>query len=75
RWAVERGARKLVLTSRRGSEAPGAAELERELTELGAETSVLACDVTDPEAVARLLDQHPVDAVFHAAGVLDDASV
>ncbi|MEW9522201.1 type I polyketide synthase, partial [Streptomyces tubercidicus] len=72
RWVTERGADHVVLTSRRGSDAPGAAELEAELSALGARVTIAACDVADPEAVAALLAEHPVDAVFHAAGVLDD---
>ncbi|MFD8424431.1 SDR family NAD(P)-dependent oxidoreductase, partial [Streptomyces sp. NPDC059668] len=72
RWAAEQGATRLVLTSRRGTQAPGAADLEAELSALGAEVSLLACDMTDREAVRRLLDDHPVDAVVHTAGVLDD---
>ncbi|MER5556706.1 type I polyketide synthase [Streptomyces sp. NPDC002793] len=66
---AEQGARKLVLTGRRGSAAPGAGELVAELTALGVETVVAACDVTDRDAVAALLAEHPVDTVIHAAGV------
>ncbi|MET9128186.1 type I polyketide synthase, partial [Streptomyces sp. NPDC004528] len=72
RWAAEHGATRLVLTSRRGAQAPGAAELQAELSALGAEVSLLACDMTDRVAVRQLLDDHPVDAVVHTAGVLDD---
>ena len=71
RWAIERGAQHVVLTSRRGSDAPGAVELEAELAALGARVTVEACDVADRDAVARLLDEHTIDAVFHAAGVAD----
>ncbi|MGW3852431.1 type I polyketide synthase, partial [Streptomyces fagopyri] len=71
-WLVGRGADELVLTSRRGMDAPGAADLVRELEELGARVVVEACDTADAEAVAGLLSRYPVDAVFHAAGVLDD---
>ncbi|GAB3370611.1 hypothetical protein GCM10027360_42510 [Amycolatopsis echigonensis] len=69
---AKQGARQLLLVSRRGDQAPGTAELVAELTELGAETTVAACDLTDRKAVARLLKKHPVAAVVHAAGVLDD---
>ncbi|WP_393096831.1 beta-ketoacyl reductase [Streptomyces sp. LN325] len=72
RWLVGRGASELVLTSRRGIDAPGAAELVAGLGELGARVVVEACDTADAEAVAGLLSRYPVDAVFHAAGVLDD---
>jgi NADP-dependent 3-hydroxy acid dehydrogenase YdfG/acyl carrier protein len=74
------GARHLVLTSRRGREAPGTDELIESLEALGAETVVIAaCDVGERAEVARVLDQIPADhaltGVFHLAGVLDDGVV
>nr|WP_189788644.1 type I polyketide synthase [Streptomyces capitiformicae] len=71
RWAAEQGAEHLVLTGRRGPDAPGAAELAEQLTALGARVTVEACDVADRAAVERLLSRHTVDAVVHAAGVAD----
>ncbi|WP_439659059.1 type I polyketide synthase [Lentzea sp. HUAS TT2] len=68
---AQRGAEKIVLVSRRGLGSPGAADLRAEITALGAETVVVACDVSDREAVAELLTPD-VKAVVHAAGVLDD---
>ncbi|MFK0068616.1 SDR family NAD(P)-dependent oxidoreductase [Streptomyces sp. NPDC091046] len=65
----------LVLTSRRGPAAEGAAELRAELTALGCQVSLVACDVSDRAAVAALLDAHPVTAVVHAAGVMDNGLV
>ncbi|SEO46491.1 type I polyketide synthase [Amycolatopsis saalfeldensis] len=71
--AARHGVRRLLLTSRRGADAPGAAELRDELTALGAEVTIASCDVTDAASVAKLLDgvpaEAPLTAVLHAAGV------
>ncbi|MGX7673920.1 type I polyketide synthase [Plantactinospora sp. DSM 117369] len=73
RWLARLGAERLVLISRRGPASPGARELAAELTELGARVSVLACDLTDPEAAAALVagvqrDGELIRAVIHTAG-------
>ncbi|RKT56258.1 type I polyketide synthase [Saccharothrix australiensis] len=63
----------VVLASRRGPGAPGAAELR---AELGAAVTLVACDVTDPTAVRSLVAGIPdLSVVVHAAGVVDDAVV
>src|SRR5437763_4764251 len=69
RWAVGAGARDLVLTSRRGADAPGVAELVAELEAAGASVAVVGCDIAAPAAVAGLVAGRDLTAVFHTAGV------
>jgi acyl transferase domain-containing protein/acyl carrier protein len=68
------GVRHLLLVSRRGD----AADVD-ELTAAGATVTVAACDVADRERLATVLagipSRHPLTAVVHAAGDLDDALI
>ncbi|MDL4815441.1 type I polyketide synthase [Actinomadura opuntiae] len=68
-------ARSLVLVSRRGPEADGAADLHAELTRQGAAVTVAACDTTDAQGLADLFHKHRPTAVVHTAGVLNDATL
>ncbi|MEX5636206.1 type I polyketide synthase [Parafrankia sp. FMc2] len=79
-FAATRGATHLVLAGRRGPDAPGAARLRDDLTALGADVTLAACDVSDRaalDALLRGLDEagSPVTAVVHAAGIGQDAPV
>ncbi|MFI1735809.1 type I polyketide synthase [Streptomyces acidicola] len=76
RWLAENGAERLLLVSRRGPAVPGAAALEAELTALGVDVTVAACDIADRDGLGELMaavpDETPLTAVVHTAGVLDD---
>ncbi|MFJ5226871.1 SDR family NAD(P)-dependent oxidoreductase [Streptomyces sp. NPDC088400] len=73
------GVDRLLLAGRQGPDAPGAESLRAELTALGAEVTLAACDTADRDALAALLAdipaEHPLTAVFHAAGLLADATL
>ncbi|WP_189598928.1 type I polyketide synthase, partial [Streptomyces pilosus] len=70
---AEHGVRHLLLVSRSGMAAEGAADVVAELTGAGAEVRVAACDVGDRVALAELIagidPDHPLTAVVHTAGV------
>ncbi|MET7775867.1 SDR family NAD(P)-dependent oxidoreductase [Streptomyces mirabilis] len=79
RLLAEHGVPRLLLTSRRGPDDPRAPEVAAELTALGVEVEVAACDIGDAAAVADLLgrtgEESPLRGVVHCAGVLADGVV
>jgi NAD(P)-dependent dehydrogenase (short-subunit alcohol dehydrogenase family)/acyl carrier protein len=73
RWLARGGARRVVLASRSGPAATGAAALTAALAVGGTQVSVVACDTAQRDGVAGLLagiaaDGPPLTAVMHAAG-------
>jgi acyl transferase domain-containing protein/acyl carrier protein len=77
--AAAHGARRLLLASRRGPEAEGAADLVAELSALGAKATVAACDVADREQLRALIEgipaEQPLQMVVHSAAVLDNGVI
>ncbi|HEV3094258.1 MAG TPA: SDR family NAD(P)-dependent oxidoreductase, partial [Solirubrobacteraceae bacterium] len=76
---AEHGVRSLILASRRGPDAPGADELQADLTELGATVTIAACDVADRGQLQALIasapSELPLCGVIHMAGALDDCTI
>jgi acyl transferase domain-containing protein/acyl carrier protein len=80
RHLVERhGVRSVVLASRQGLQAEGAKDLRAELIELGAEVTIVACDMSDRDQVAKLIDrvptEYPLCSIIHGAGAVDDGTI
>ncbi|WP_374118851.1 SDR family NAD(P)-dependent oxidoreductase [Allokutzneria sp. A3M-2-11 16] len=76
RWLAKSGAEHVVLVSRSGTGADGVTELEAELADLGAKTTVVPCDITERDAVAAVIRDHgPMRTVVHTAGVAQTTPV
>jgi pimaricinolide synthase PimS1 len=77
--AENHGVRHLLLASRSGEAAAGAAELRAELEATGAQVEIAACDVSEPSRLEALLasidPEHPLGAVILCAGRFEDATV
>jgi len=74
-----RGAQHLALIGRRSPD-PGALARIEQLTRSGAVVRTIAADVSEPVAVAELLQEvsnslPPLRGIVHAAGVLDDGLI
>lgn len=76
-WLVAQGSRHLVLTGRHGVTTTAQQAVIKELERVGAQVIIVPADVSQPAAVARLLEiiqsnLPPLRGIVHAAGVLDD---
>ncbi|KAK6634166.1 hypothetical protein RUM44_004774 [Polyplax serrata] len=76
-WLIDRGAKKIVLTSRSGVRNGYQSLSIRRWTEKGVEIVVSTFDASTPKGAEDLLKQAtklgPVDAIFNLAAVLRDA--
>jgi len=77
RWLETRGARNIVLVSRRGSDTPGARQALARLNRGNARVLALKADVSDSKQLRRVLhriekNSPPLRGILHTAMVLDD---
>jgi amino acid adenylation domain-containing protein len=79
-WLVDKGARSLILLGRNGATAPHSGDVVARMNAHGAQVTALAADVTDRQALQRVIssissNDRPLAGVIHAAGIIDDAMV
>ncbi|TLD05739.1 uncharacterized protein PgNI_08484, partial [Pyricularia grisea] len=77
RWMASKGARSLILISRKGAVTFEAKELVAELQDLGVKVATPACDATDKVALRNALDEcsantPPIIGVIQCSMVLKD---
>ena len=80
RHLVDRhGARNLILASRSAQQSEDARALVDELAKHGAQVRLVDCDVADhsqvEDLIANIPSEHPLEAVVHAAGTLEDGVI
>jgi phthiocerol/phenolphthiocerol synthesis type-I polyketide synthase C len=76
-WLVEKGARYLLLVSRKGLRTDGSSQAVKDLEALGATVFAGSCDVSNRDKLLLFLDGFakklpPIKGVVHAAGVIND---
>ncbi|MBL8396559.1 MAG: type I polyketide synthase [Candidatus Accumulibacter sp.] len=79
-WLVSKGARQLVLLSRRGPTTDEAQQALSRFAAQGVTVLAAACDVSNRRELSQLLDRvaasmPPLKGVVHAAAVIDDALI
>ncbi|GAB2721285.1 type I polyketide synthase [Halomonas garicola] len=80
RWLVDKGARRLILLSRRGPQSEEAQTALAAFARQGVEVLAEACDVTCRDALAGVIQRGqdelgPLAGVVHAATVIEDGLV
>ncbi|MGW5689903.1 SDR family NAD(P)-dependent oxidoreductase [Streptomyces asiaticus] len=80
RIAEQRSADRILLISRQGPAASGAAQLLEEISAFGVKADAVAVDVTDRAAMGGLIaalaaERAPVRTVVHTAGVVRDVRI
>ena len=79
-WLIEKGAKHLLLISRRGPSSTEADELLQKCQTKGISVRAEACDVTDRPALTRLInlcgdELPPLKGIIHAATLIKDGLI
>ena len=80
-WLASKGARNLILISRSGPSSEEAMNAIGRLEKQGVSVYAAACDITDKQAIAALLDKTakvmmpPIKGIIHAATVINDGLI
>ncbi|GGW38256.1 type I polyketide synthase [Vreelandella hamiltonii] len=79
-WLVSKGARELILLSRSGPASEEAQASIRDFDAQGIKVMAAACDITDRNALANVLERakaelSPLHGIVHAATVIDDGLI
>lgn len=77
KWLISKGAKKLLLLSRRGAGSEEAQEFLREAVTNNIQVKAISCDVTDLNQVVQAYKQAgeelgPIKGIIHAATVIED---
>ncbi len=77
-WMADKGARHLVLLSRRGMDTPDAASVIADFTARGVQVLAPACDVSDKQQLQHVFatlsnSMPPLAGIVHAAAVIEDS--
>ncbi len=78
-WLVEQGARSLALVGRKGASTDEAKAGIARMEAMGANVHAFAADISDSEAVDKMLtairaEMPPLTGIVHAAAVIEDAA-
>lgn len=75
-WMIEKGAKNMLITSRKGDSGPGATKLREAAQVAGCKLEIRSCDISDEDSLVRLLHEcgasmPPVRGVIQGAMQLD----
>lgn len=79
-WLIDKGARHLLLLSRRGANSEEASSFLQQSAAAGIHVQAIACDITDAGALEQIIaacgkEYPPLKGIIHAAAVIQDGLI